>query len=124
MSKPCLLFQRALSTTSTDFTVGDLVLEGPTRGMIIITQLFITPRVVTTAGSTIRVHHTTRNSEPSTSNVILLFNVSAYDDYRGRQKGAPIDTKIVVSPGDRIYAHLHSEGVGTITAYGLKPNYE
>ena len=122
--KPCLLFQRALSATSTDFTVADLVLEGPSRGKIIITQMFITPRVVTTAGSTIRVHHTQNGDEPSINNVLLLFNVSAYDDYRGRQKGAPIDTKIVVSSGDRIYTHLHAEGAGTITAYGLKPNYE
>ena len=122
--KPCLLFQRALDTTSTDFTVADLVLEGPTRGSIIITQIFVTPRVVTTAGSAIRIHHTQNSSEPSTSNVVMLVNVSAYDDYRGRQKSAPFDTKIVLAPGDRIYAHLHAEGAGTVTAYGLKPNYE
>ena len=122
--KPCLLFQRALSTTSTDFTVGDLVLEGPSRGIIIITQMFITPRVVTSQGSTIRVHHTQNGDEPSINNVILLLNVSAFDEYRGPLKGTPIDTKIVVSSGDRIYTHLHAEGAGTITAYGLKPNYE
>ena len=99
MSKPCLLFQRALDTASTDFTVGDLVLEGPTRGLYLITQIFFTPRDTTNAGSTIRIHHTQNNSEPTTSNVVMLVNVAAHSDHRGFPKSAPFDTKIVVARG-------------------------
>ncbi len=118
MSVAGMLFQVALTSASTNFAVASEILTGDPRGQIMMTFMTAGVHSTASAGSTYRLYLAKNGAAPSVSNIIRVGNI--------KEKSATglseIHMKLIIDPGDVLYAQLNSGDGVTLTGFGLRPS--
>ena len=116
MSFATRLFTYQSTTTSSSLSVGELAYTAPQGGSSMITALWIAASSGGTA-NVVRLHHCAPDESPNIGN--CLFRVTVSKDNSLLHSYFPV--KIVMQPGEQLFAQLHSGNGWTLTAYGLVP---
>jgi hypothetical protein len=106
-----------LTSASTDFTIAGQIFTGDPRGQIMLNFLTVGVHSTASAGSTYRLYLARDGAAPALSNLIRVGNV--------KEKSATglseVRMKLIIEPGDVLYAQLHSGDGLTLTGFGLRP---
>ena len=116
MSVADRLFQHQSTTTSTSLTVAELIYTAGAGGPTMVTGLWYAP----TAGGNnniTRLHHCKVGESVAASNALFYATASDGDGISEQYHSV----RIILLPGDRLYAQLHSGSGFTLTGYGLAP---
>jgi len=119
MSQPDILFQYESTTATSSFTSGDLVFQASEGGQTLVTNLWACPSTQGTANRWV-LWHCSATESPSKANMLYIGLVSERDKISVQIASV----KIVLNPGDRLFAALYGGAGITITAYGLRPSDE
>lgn len=117
---PRRLFVKEVTVTSTDYTVAELLYTAPSGGPTMLTAMWVTASQAGTSNQ-VRIHHLLPVGEetPATNNVILHTIAS----YRDKIDAVAHSVKLIMQPGERLVAQLHSGTAAGISGYGLEPRF-
>ena len=110
------LFQYQSTSADTDLTVAELVYTAGSGGPTMITAMWF----AASAGATnnvARLHHCKASEAVAAANMLFRATSSAEAALNTQYNAC----RIILLPGDRLYAQLHSGSGFTLTAYGLTP---
>jgi hypothetical protein len=116
MSGSDILFQYTQTTANATITEGDLIYVAPDGGQTMVRAMFLTGPEGGTS-NVFRLHHCSETETPSAENMLFRGTVS----YRDKIQDHYMESKLVLNPGDRLFAALHSGDAVTFTGYGLIP---
>ncbi len=117
MNNTDILFQYHSTTGQTSLTAADLVFVAQDKGQTMVRSFFVS--ATNGASNNIyRIHHCSATEAPAQDNCVIRATASE-EDFAQRQV---LEAKLIMNPGDRLFACLHSGSGVTITGYGMIPS--
>lgn len=117
---PRRLFVKEFTSTSTDYTVAELLYTAPSGGPTMLTAMWVTASQAGTANQ-VRIHHVLPvGEETAASSNVILHTTASFRDKINEQAHA---VKLVMQPGERLLAQLHSGTAAGLSGYGLEPRF-
>jgi hypothetical protein len=109
---------REFTTASTDLTVAEHLYTAPNGGPTMVTGLWICSSQGGTSNQ-FRVHHLLPVGEETTASSNCIIN--SISSYRNTLDLIHRPIKLIMEPGERLYAQLHSGTAVSLSGMGLVP---
>ncbi len=117
---PRRLFTKEFATASTDYTVAEFLYTAPSGGPTMITSLWVASSQGGTSNQ-YRIHHLLPVGEETVASTnVIVHSIASYRDKIDESAHA---VKLIMQPGERLVAQLHSGTAVALSGYGLEPRF-